>query len=141
MKASLRVEAIGDDLVGEMRITRIKLRGMVGAALAHQVIDRIPQRAWCAEIVGRDPRYGLDRRFLRGKKDYRFANSTGSRGVYLYFILESGRIYEVSSPQSWHRDDRYFCHVTDAGDIERITREDVDAWLLKNGASRSASAS
>jgi len=39
----------------------------------------MPKRAWCAEIAGFDPKYGLKRIFLRGHKDYSEANGCGTR--------------------------------------------------------------
>lgn len=88
----------------------------------------MPCRAWCAEITGMRGR-GYVRRFLHGKKDYTRSNSKGSRGIYWLYLLEAGRIYEVSAPLSWKRHDRYFCWVLPDGTIERITKEVVDAWL------------
>lgn len=82
-----------------------------------------------AEITGTDHKYGFDREFLRGRKDYSKANSIGSRGVYLWYILESGRYYEVKERTSWSGSDRYFVKVTMGGDIERVSKSEVEHWL------------
>lgn len=131
MKASLKIEAIGDDT--EQFITHIR---KLSRSLARDFIGEIPRRSWCAEIAGRDERFGYRRVFLRYKRDYRESNSKGSRGVYKFYILESGHIYEVSAPKSWRHVDRYFCKVTEDGGIVRLSANEVDAWLM-NGAAPS----
>lgn len=105
--ASLRLEAIGDNLPRAARATR--------------------SRPWVARIVGIDERFGLAREFVRGQKDYRDANSVGSRGVYYYYLLEPG-VYEVCSPESWQRTERYFV-ASHRGEIVRIERGEVEAWF------------
>lgn len=132
MKASLAIEAIGDDTELAARFHASRLSIVVGRRLAHALFDDAPRRSWCAEIIGHDPRYGYARRFLSCKRDYRTANSVGSRGVYKYYILESGHIYEVSSPLSWRKVDRYFCRVADDGSIIRLSQDEVDACLQRS---------
>lgn len=89
---------------------------------------RLPNRYWVAEITGHSSEYKYERRFLPCKKDYSEANSTGTRGVYAYYILEEGKVYEVSSPQSWRHTDRYFCTVQ-GGELIRLSTEEVEQWL------------
>lgn len=128
MKASLKIEAIGDDTELLVANHAKRLSQVVGRSLARAFIADIPRRSWCAEITGRDQRFGYRRVFLPCKRDYREANSKGSRGVYKLYILESGdHIYEVSNPISWRHADRYFCRVTEGGEIERLTQEDLVA--------------
>jgi len=90
----------------------------------------MPKRAWCAEITGFDSKYGLKRKFLRGQKDYSEANGPGSRGIYKYYALEEGKIYEINSPLSWKNDDRYFCRIEN-GEENRMTKEEVIECLKK----------
>jgi hypothetical protein len=78
-------------------------------------------RAWVAEITGRDPKFGLKREFLSGVRSYSNANSGRSRGVETTYSLESGKIYEISDPQSWKRTARYFV----SGDGAELTKEQV----------------
>ena len=59
--------------------------------------------------------------------DYSHANGVGSRGIKLGFLLDEGKIYKVTSPQSWSYSDRYYC-VVDKGEMKRITAEEVLAW-------------
>ena len=87
--------------------------------------------AWCAEIIGYDPKYTYNRAFLKGRNDYTHANSKKTRGVYTYYTLEAGKVYEVLEPLSWQRSDRYFCKVDDDGDIVAIEKREVDE--LMNG--------
>jgi hypothetical protein len=83
---------------------------------------------WVAEITGRCRKYGYARSFLRGKVDYAKSNSKGTRGVYVNYILEDGRIYEVSEPTKRMKSERYFCTAVD-GEVIKITRQAVDEWL------------
>lgn len=87
-----------------------------------------PPRYWVAQITGRSGGNGYDRQFLKAKTDYTHSNSKGTRGVYACYLLESGHIYEVSSPVSWKRVDRYFCRAVD-GHVQRITKVEVDQCL------------
>ena len=59
--------------------------------------------------------------------DYSHANGAGSRGIKLGFILDPGKIYRVSSPQSWSRVDRYYC-VVKGDTIKRIEAAEVLTW-------------
>jgi hypothetical protein len=83
---------------------------------------------WVAEILGYDPTYTYKRRFIRGKKDYLRANSKGSRGVYVYYTLESGKLYQVC--ERWTR--RYFCVVDQHGNIIKLTGAETKQWLKEN---------
>lgn len=69
------------------------------------------------------PRWGVlnidTGREVVGRTDYSKSNSKGSRGVRMWYTLESGRRYKVRSPQSWKSTDEYYCHVTTDGDIVR----------------------
>lgn len=95
-RAALALEAIGD--------------GMIGA-----------KRPWVARIVACDPVAGLERVFLRPAKDYTGANSVGTRGVMLHFILDPGCAYEVFERVSWSRSRRYFCRALPDGGVEEIS--------------------
>lgn len=129
MKAILKLEAIGDDADSLVKLRAMGIDTALGYGVSRAITRRGPKRYWAAEITGFDTRFGYQRRFLYGKKDYMHANSMGSRGVYVYYTLESGAVYEVLEPLSWRKSDRYFCRVTDNGKIERILKEDVDTWL------------
>jgi len=87
------------------------------------------RKPWVARITGRCERYGLAREFVPCRiTDYSRSNGVGSRGVVCRYILSPG-VYEVNAWQSWRGRDRYFARVTDGGEVRRITREEVDAWL------------
>lgn len=113
MKGTIKLEAIGDNSYSFLRGTDVKCP------------------YWVAQIIGfTEDNY--ERVFLRPKKDYRKANSIGSRGVYLYYILDSGKIYEVSEKLSWNRHNRFFCTVDCYGCIIKISAEEVAQWIREN---------
>ena len=66
--------------------------------------------------------------FLRGSTDYSRANSKGSRGVYLWYWLEEGKLYDVYSFVSWGRADRRYVLCDSAG-IHRVDKTEALAWL------------
>lgn len=125
MKAILRVEAIGKDMVDAMYLERRKYGAALGSSVANLTFYW-PARYWCAEVLTAD-----SHQRLRARYDYSRANSVGSRGVYACYELDSAHLYEVSSPQSWARTTQFFCTVTDDGDIRRLSPEEVAEWLRR----------
>lgn len=89
----------------------------------------IPSSSWVAEIVGFHSKYKYDRIFLQGKRDYSRANSAGSRGIFAWYILESGKYYEIKQQTSWKKSCRYFAKVDDTGEIIEVKEEEVRGWL------------
>ena len=68
---------------------------------------RRPAGVW--ELTGLSPgEGGFLKRVLSPHKDYSKANSVGSRGVFAFYLLEEGKIYEVMSPQSWGNTNHYY---------------------------------
>lgn len=129
MKAAVYAEAIG-------------LRGAAAdplvAAYERQFGNPQRLRPWCAEIAGRCPRYGVRREFLPARYDYSAANSVGSRGVYAWWTLESGRLYQMASRESWNGGmTRRWLTVTDNGDVCEIGDEEAQRWLNDHSASTS----
>lgn len=86
---------------------------------------------WVAEIVGFHKKWKYERKFLKHKKDYSKSNSKGSRGIYAWYILESGRVYEIKEMTSTRSSYRYFGKVTSSGEVEEISEKEV-AECLKN---------
>lgn len=130
MKAAFGAEAIG---LGHQLAVDALL-----APFGVRARDPLNPRPWVAEIVGQHPRYGYERRFLRPRIDYRKASSTANRGVWFWWTLESGHIYEASCRTSWNSGQiRRFVTVTEDGDIKDLTREEVDTWLSARSASTS----
>lgn len=112
----LKIECIGDGG---------GLSGKTGA-LAVMFFGNPPARAWVARVKGMRDKW-VDREFVQGQKDYTKANSVGSRGVELHFFLTDG-LYEISSPVSWAKTDRYFAYIED-GELWRVTREQAQEWV------------
>ena len=125
MRAILKLEAIGDNFDAYCR-TGSRIAKAAGVDLGYT-----SSRPWVAQILGRDEKYTFARKFQRSQTDYSEANSVGSRGVYLFFFLESG-VYEVFEHLSWKRSRRYFIRVYEA-QITEVSREEVEAWLDHNG--------
>lgn len=145
MIAMIGLEAIGDDAD-----FRAKARGSQAHAAAvwqralhtgrvqELLLDeeRYARRpkAWCARITSRTVSGGFTREFLRGRRDYREANDDGSRGVFKWFELAEGELFEVNAPLSWTHADRYFCRA-ERGRVVRLTAEEVAGWIFREVAS------
>lgn len=129
MKASLILEYIG-----EAQDARLSLYGKIIdqalPGLGNHVIGRSRMRMpWVAEVAGVDNKFAFKRNFLKANWERSKSNATGSRGTRLCFALESGKLYEVKSPQSWRSTDRYFCTVNEEGNIIRMTDTEAKTWL------------
>jgi len=93
---------------------------------------KFKKQPWVAQIIGKDWQFGFRRNFLRGNIDYSQASGTGKRGVYLWFILEDGMVYEVEHHVSWKNQRRYFCTVKE-GQVIEISKAEVDAICEAQG--------
>jgi hypothetical protein len=108
MKANIKIEAInyGNDQNNKLWST---------------ILDRCVFPG-LGDVIRMPERYGvieLPNRKLFGKVDYSKSNSKATRGVYVNYTLETGKIYAVSSPTSWKSCDRFFATVSDCGDIDK----------------------
>lgn len=129
MKATLALEYIGEAQDAKLRLAaRIIDEAIPGASQA-VIGNAAPRRPWVAEIVGKDPVYKLKREFIPANCSRKHTNGAHSRGVELWFVLESGKLYEVKAPLSWRNSERYFCTVTSKGEIIRVTEKTVEEWL------------
>src|SRR5262245_32437940 len=107
MKAQIKIEAIGDDTDQLLRFFTSFTNELV-PGLGDMTFGGKPKPSyWVAQITGVHERFKYERKFLKGKKDYTHANRKGSRGVFVYYLVESGNVYEVK--RSSKR--RYFCIV------------------------------
>lgn len=88
-----------------------------------------PFTPWLAEITGRTPQFGFQRRFLRADRDYSGANRKGTRGIEHSWTLSVNRVYEAEYSTSWTKTRRVFLRADPAGDVVEIDREEVLAWL------------
>ncbi|OPY47875.1 MAG: hypothetical protein A4E42_00229 [Methanoregulaceae archaeon PtaU1.Bin222] len=122
MKATLGIEAIGG-IPQHFPKT--------GIEIIDTTFDPGPPRFWVARITGYYGTENFKREFLYGKRDYSKSNSKGTRGIFVWYVLESGGYYEVSSPHSWHSIERYFCKVSEDGEIVRVDRNEVDVWCMR----------
>jgi hypothetical protein len=116
MKAYLEIELFGEDARQLYRLWE-NIGNMLLPSLGTVVFGGKPPSGWVAEITGFDSQYKYARSFLKRKLNYSRANSKGSRGIYAEYILESGKLYDVKEQTSWKKTHRYFCTVSQEGDI------------------------
>lgn len=129
MKATLKLELFGDNTRQQFRFYTNMIDSVLPGLGRVTMGDNIPPSSWAAEIVGSHDKYKYDRKFLRFKKDYSASNSKGSRGVFAWYILESGKYYDIKESVSWKNCHRYFAKVNDDGDILRVEESEVREWL------------
>lgn len=134
MKATLSLEFIGADTAASYN-GWIRLVDAMRPGLGRRTFGSRMTGPWVAEITGRHPKLKYERTFLRPNTDYSKANRKGSRGVYRWFVLESGKLYQVHARMSWKNSGRYFCAVTETGDIYTLKDEEVEDWLNALSAS------
>jgi len=127
MLAQFKMELIGSDSYSMFRAMKKIMENIMPGSFG-----KIPTPYFVAKIIGFDKKYKFKRLFLRGKKDYSKSNNRGSRGIYAYFELESGKIYDVKEKVSWKRTLRYFIEVDNEGNIKKISEDEVKEWLTKN---------
>jgi hypothetical protein len=126
MKATLKLEAIGDNFCAQLGGYK-KLCNMFGyGELMGGVSFRRP---WAAKLTGLWPSGKFQHTFLRGNKDYSESNSKGSRGVFIYYTLESGNYYDVYELTSWKNDDRYYCKVDVEGNIIVVDEKEIQIFF------------
>jgi len=130
MKATLSLEFIGADTYQWFR-SMTKMYNGLAPGLGDYMIGGPSKgsKPWVAEITGKDEKFKLSRTFMKPNWDYKNANSKGSRGVMLWFILESDKLYEVNARVSWKNSDRYFCTVNTDGNIYYLNDDEVKEWL------------
>jgi len=128
MKHSLNLE-----FVGENRHYEISMHKKHGLIPPRHLFKLLPRRPWVAEVTFNKMNCCLERRFLRGTKDYSESNGSASRGVHLHFILEDSKIYEVHEPLGWKKFDRYFLRFN-GYEKEMLTREGVIRCLSVRSA-------
>lgn len=130
MKAALTLEYIGETEEAYVSLMCRVMDHNLGPGTSKAVVGHArPRMPWVAEIVGRDPKFRYSRKFLKANWQRKRSNGNGSRGVELWFTLESGKVYEVKSPQTWKHTDHYFCTVSEDGDVIRISEYEVDEWV------------
>lgn len=124
MKAVIKIEAIGENTYRQFDYYNIlRLNKMLG----------LPNRSyWVAQILGFHLKYHYERKFLHPKVNYRKSNGVGSRGIHLWYTLESGNLYEIKRPLSWQRFERFFFTVTETGEIEKLSEDEANKWLGKS---------
>jgi hypothetical protein len=126
MYAALKLEVVGDTTSQRTKLAAGILRSAGMAPVAGLYKTARPQ-PWVAKIVGTNTKFGLERQFVKGRKDYSTASSSGQRGVMMHYLLEPG-IYEIQEILSWSKSRRYFAR-SEAGRLVEIDREEVDRCL------------
>lgn len=87
--------------------------------------EKAIRRPWVAELEL--CRKGFTRRFVKGALDYSRANSEGSRGIFVEFILRRG-VYECFGPESWSESGRFYVR-SENGIAKKGKLEDALKWL------------
>lgn len=90
----------------------------------------MPQRNWVGQIIGLSANGRWARAYLNGARDYSHANSVGSRGIMVTYLLDPGLIYQVAEPRTWKRTDRWFCRVVEQ-EIVKMSEDEVRACLAR----------
>lgn len=118
MKASLHVQyGVHPDI--PMQWKKVKALGL--------------HRHSCARLIGVRPNGSFDRQFLQPHHDHHVDSRAG---LHAYYLLESGNVYEVQLPLQRDQEHHYFCMVSDAGDIVRLSEQEARRWLQRPSSDR-----
>lgn len=88
-------------------------------------------KPWVAEIIGYHDTYHYSRKFIKGKIDFTDSNRLGSKRVFLYFMIEENKLYELKKGYSRISGERYFFHYSN-GKEHKVPKEDIERWVRKN---------
>jgi hypothetical protein len=80
------------------------------------------------EVLRFDDKLKPDFKEINGKRDYTFSNKTGSRGVFVEYIVTSTKLYIVAK-QTNKDADIYYCVFTGYGTETRLTKDAAVSWL------------
>lgn len=130
MRAVLKLEIIADNYYAYQQEKDNAEKEWGGVRRYEEALGHDKTRPWVARLTGLSDKYGFEREFIHGQKDYRDANSVGSRGVYEYFPLPPG-MYEVHERLTWKKTRRYFLKV-EGTEKEEISRAKVIQCLKTN---------
>jgi hypothetical protein len=86
-------------------------------------------KTWVAEITGISGG-GFAKKMLKGFCDFTNANSVGSRGITVNYILQDGKLYEVEQQTGWSRCRHYFCKA-EKGEVVEIEPKEAIQCLSK----------
>ena len=73
-----------------------------------------------------------NRDYISGLADYSKANSTGSRGIFMVYLLETGA-YEINERISFRKVKHYFS-IVENGVLREVTKGDALKWLKNTSA-------
>lgn len=132
MKTTIALEYIGEKQDAMVSLYEKQIRE-ISASLSNAVVGKkFTRKPWVAKITNIDEKYGFSRQFLHANWQRSRSNAASSRGVYLYFILETGCVYEIRTFVSWSKEDRYFALIGDDGSQIRLNKKRVVEWLKTN---------
>ena len=123
MKSIIKLEAIGDDFYFNKNKMEFReyLRYMqkLGPDKSKSDVFRVT-----------DYKNDFIYKRLKPIREYSEANSIGSRGIYLYYIVDDGPYFVVDRYQ-WNKVRKYFV-IANNGVITEITKNEAIEWLTKN---------
>lgn len=125
--AVIELEMIGDNYRKFKRAGITDLRATAANERYEKLLSKGGKPAmlppFVARITGRDAT-GFQREYLRPiSTDYSRANSTGSRGIYAYFVM-SDAYYEVFERVNWTKSNTRYLKVTN-GEIADMKLVDI----------------
>lgn len=128
MKTALRLEFIGASAWDALRQFE-SLERMAGIGRCDRKSRPFDRPGPCVLRCYKADDGEIRHEIVHGKRDYSRANSKGTRGVYLNYILEEDELYLVKSPDSWRSTSVYFAAVDTGGKVVKVTNEDALEWL------------
>lgn len=131
LKLVLKLECLSDQHWKNRRLLKLIYRNSNKYLRQTKTGSDLYYHPWVAEIKGFSEKYNFDRLFIKGTKDYSEANSSGTKGVYMYFFLNKNKLYEACENISFLERKRVFIK-TENNIITKISPEEAIEWTEKN---------
>lgn len=124
MLTMVKIELFNDNLTQHFEFNK-RLANHLFPGVGEIVFGKYQSSFFVAEIIGVDYKYTFKRLFINGKKDYSNSNSKGSRGIFMYYFLDSSKIYDIKRQVSWKKTERFYCKFNNNGEVVKITEDEV----------------
>jgi hypothetical protein len=80
---------------------------------------------YCRQVIGIAKNGFPMTKNMEFKRDYNESNSVGTRGVFDWYILREGGIYEIYSPQNFKKARHYYLFISHDGKEKEMDLEEV----------------
>jgi len=130
LRVVLKLECLSDRHWRNRRLAKLIYSNSGVPSRATKKGSDIYYHPWVANVEISESGLITSRNFIKGTKDYSDANSSGIKGVYMYFFLENNKLYQVCEHISFIEKEKYLIKI-ESGEFERIDHMEAVKWSRK----------